>query len=129
MNAKKSSVRAMQTVLVAGIVVASGSALGQQSADIVIGAERATSLMRNKPTEVISITRHVSYADLDLATKKGDSELEKRINDAATAVCKRLDSLQSPKGAQDMYCVKKAVDGAMTQAHAAISAASAAAAK
>jgi len=129
MNAKTLSVRAIQAALLAGMVVASGSAFGQQSSDILIEAVRPTTVMRNSPNAVVSLKHHISYADLDLATQKGDRELEKRINEAATAVCKRLDALVPPEKPEDTSCVKKAVDSAMVQARAAISAVSAAAVK
>lgn len=129
MNVKRSSVRTMQAALLAGVVVASASALGQQPTDVVVEAARPTVVMRNGPNEVVSVTRHISYADLDLATQKGDRELEKRVNSAANAVCKRLDTLQPAEKPVDLTCVKKTIAGAMVQARAAISAASEAAAR
>jgi UrcA family protein len=110
-------------------MLACGYVLAEQRADIVIEAARPTAAMRGAPDEVISVRHQVSYADLDLATQKGDRELEKRINDAATAVCKRIDAIQPPQQPEDNFCVRQALDGAMKQAQAAISAASVAAAK
>jgi len=128
-SVKRSSVRTMQAALLAGVVLASGSALAQQTSDVVVEAARPAVVMRNGPNEVLSVTRHISYSDLDLATQKGDRELEKRINYAATAVCKRLDTLQPAEKPADLMCVKKTIAGAMVQARAAISAASEAAAR
>jgi UrcA family protein len=128
-SAGKFSAGALRLALLAGgLVAASGSALADEPKEVVIEAARPTQFMRGTPSEVLSIKRQVSYADLDLATQKGDRELEKRINEAAIAVCKRIDQLQPPEQIADTSCVKKTLKGAMAQAQAAISAASAAAA-
>lgn len=128
MSTNRPSVRVVQAALWAGMVVAAGSALGQQATDVVIQAARPTTVMRAGPNEVVSVTRHVSYADLDLATQKGDWELEKRVNDAAKEVCKRLDKVQPAQRPSDLNCVKETVAKAMEQVHIVVSAASNAAA-
>lgn len=125
----KSSLHTIQaTLLTAGAVLACGYVLADQPAYIEIQAVRPT-MMRGMPDTVVSVSHQVSYADLDLATQKGDRQLEKRIDDAAVAVCKRIDTIQPPESIQDRSCVKKAVYNAMIPARAAISAASQAAAQ
>jgi len=131
MTLKKTSLHAVQAALLAGgIIAAAGPALAQQPGVVVIETARpAPHLGGGTPDEVISLRRQVSYADLDLATQKGDRELEKRISEAATAVCAQLDKIEPSQRPEDTSCVSKTVDRAMVQARAAISAASAAAAK
>lgn len=74
---------------------------------------RQTRLMN---AEVISVSRAVNYADLDLSKPSDATELEKRINDTARDVCREVNVL-TPKttfvivGGQD--CVKSATDDAM----------------
>jgi UrcA family protein len=130
MNTMKSSLRSLlATLLAGGSLLACGYVIADEPANIQIEAARPTTTVRGAPDEVVSVKHQVSYADLDLATQKGDRELVKRIGDAAAAVCKRIDTIQSLQNQEDRSCVKDAVDGAMIRARAAISAASTAAAK
>jgi len=129
MPTTKFSLRTLRATLWAGgASLAFGYVLADEPANIQIEAARPTMSFRGAPDEVVAVRHQVNYADLDLATQKGDRELEKRIADAAAAVCKRIDAIQSPQDHADRSCVKDAIDGAMIQAHAAISAASRAAA-
>jgi len=79
------------------------------------------------PIEVISVSRNVSYADLDLAKHSDAAELEKRISDTAKAACDELNSLYPnnlyPPVPSDQNCVKSARDQAMTVAKLVIAAA------
>jgi UrcA family protein len=72
------------------------------------------------PVELVSLTRHVSYADLDLALHADVMELEQRVHDMAETACKQLSdtfpAVESESRESDMpKCVEKAVAGAMTQ--------------
>jgi len=129
MKGTLSAWRGMQMTLVAaGVVMASAPALAQQPAQVTIQAERPAKVVGRSytgvPIELVTLTRRVSYADLDLTTHAGATELEKRVSDTAKDACKQLDTLY-PLTAADTgpSCVKKATDDAMTQAHAAIAAA------
>jgi len=77
------------------------------------------------PIEVVQLSRKVGYADLDLSSHAGATEFEKRINDTAKAACKQLDTLYPITASADATsaCIKGAVEGAMTKAHALIAAA------
>lgn len=81
---------------------------------------------RGDPVQVAQLSQVVSYADLDLATHTGATQLEHRINNAAKTVCKELERLY-PSGTQQGLgsgsCVNDAVKGAMAQANVAIAAA------
>ncbi len=79
------------------------------------------------PIEVISVTRHVQFGDLDL-TEKGDvAKLRDRIWAAAKAGCDQLESefpsTQYPPSPPNQDCVKAASDKAMSVADEVIAAA------
>jgi UrcA family protein len=64
--------------------------------------------------ELISLSRGVSYADLDLSRASGAAELETRVRNAAKEVCQELNRQYPRTGGQYVYantdCVKKATD-------------------
>jgi len=81
------------------------------------------------PIEVLSLSRVVSYADLDLTTQAGVAEFQKRIHDAAQTACDQIAAqypaqLYIPTPA-NQDCVGAATDGAMPQARQVIAAAQA----
>lgn len=129
MNSKKSlNFRLQCTLAAVGILAGSGLALAQPADEITITGVRASRVVGRSPTtgapiEEMSLTRKVSYSDLDLTTHLGATELEKRVNDTAKALCQKLDQLSPLSKAQGPSCVKQAADAAMVQAHAAIAAA------
>jgi UrcA family protein len=77
--------------------------------------------------EIISVSRAVSYADIDLSKGPGANELEKRIRDTANDVCQELNR-RYPRSGIYIYvstdCVKSATDDAMAVAKQVIAAAS-----
>jgi UrcA family protein len=106
-----------------GFAIAAGAAVAQPTEVVVVEAERA--LKAPSPSSVatvreVSLQGWVRYADLDLATGAGASELHKRIEQTATSLCKELDD-KYPLIVDDS-CVKNAVKGAMADADKAIDA-------
>ena len=77
--------------------------------------------------ELISLTRHVSYADLDLTKQSDVNELEARIKKMAKDSCKRLDEMYPPSmyppATSGQDCVKMAVADSKTQIDRAVSSA------
>jgi UrcA family protein len=76
-----------------------------------------------QPVEVVHLSRVVSYADLNLATQSGVTQLEKRINDAAKSVCNELELLMptgTSKGVGSGSCVNDATKDAMAKARVAM---------
>ena len=74
------------------------------------------------PIERVQVDRTVSYADLDLATTSGETELVRRVTEAAKEACEQVHSAD-PVDLSDMddaSCVRTAADGALKQAKAAI---------
>lgn len=70
------------------------------------------------PVELVSLTRHVSYADLDLTLHADVMELEQRVHDMAETACKQLTDTfpRVDRHENDVpNCVEKAVADAMTQ--------------
>jgi UrcA family protein len=117
------------TLLTLGAVLAGGVLAAEQVGEVTVEATRETKIVGRSysgvPIEVISLTRRVSYADLDLTTQSGAAELEKRVNETAQAACKELDTLYPLTAAGGPACVKSTVDESMVQVRAAISAAAA----
>jgi UrcA family protein len=74
-------------------------------------------------TEVMRLSREVSYADLDVSTHSGAIKLEARIKDAAKAVCKELNAMYPMGSEVDLpsgSCVREATKSARSQLKAAI---------
>jgi UrcA family protein len=113
-----------------GMTGAAAMAATSSPQDIDIRASKLETLtVRHSRTgiqdEVVQLSRQVSYADLDLATKQGAHELENRIHQTAAQVCDRLGSFYTDgsffaKWEADRQCVQGAVDGAMQQAKVAV---------
>lgn len=120
------------TALVGGF--AGGSALAQEqvkfsggatSAEVTVIAPRLLirKLGRDAvgvPTEVVSLTRHVNYADLDLKKPADDQTLEKRVDDMAKVACDQLAALYPMAAPESPDCIREATDGAMRQVDEAI---------
>jgi UrcA family protein len=62
------------------------------------------------PIKVVSISTGVSYADLDLTTQAGASELQKRVSDTAKAACAKFKAKYpfAKYKTSDRECVKDA---------------------
>jgi UrcA family protein len=83
---------------------------------------------RGPLVEVVSISRGVNYADLDLTSAAGQSTLKSRIHSTAVAACKQLDDetrgrVYPPKGATG--CERDASADALKVADRVIAAANA----
>jgi UrcA family protein len=70
--------------------------LAEQTADVVVQVDRPEITVKMRPgsaVKEVSLAQHVSYADLNLTTSAGVTELEKRVRVAAATVCKKLDDV------------------------------------
>jgi UrcA family protein len=65
--------------------------------------------------ELISLTRHVYYGDLDLAKHADVMELEKRVSDIAKDSCDQLAKMYPVSGHNSPNCVDKAAASAKPQ--------------
>ena len=75
------------------------------------------------PTEEVTVTRRVSYADLDLKTHAGTQALKARIEKAAELACKQLDELYPLEQEEAPTCIKESAAKADRQVQEAIAAA------
>ena len=74
------------------------------------------------PMERFWVDRKVSYADLDLTTTAGSTELMRRVSEAAKEACTQVHAAD-PVDLSDMddsSCLRTATDGALKQINAAI---------
>ncbi len=114
-----------------GIISTSGLAFAQTQTssptEITITGERTSKIVGRTstgvPIEEMTLTRKVSYSDLDLASSAGASELEKRVHETAKELCAKLDKLNPLAQPSGKECIRKATDPALAEAHAAITAA------
>jgi UrcA family protein len=128
MDGKTHTSRTLQLALaVFGLAIAGGVAAAEPAVEVTVEAARPTTTVERSytgtPVEMITLTRHVSFADLDLTTHAGAVELEKRVNDSANAACTKLDTLYPLTAKQSPACTKTSTDKAMVQVRAAIAAA------
>ncbi len=130
MNSRNPLASSLTCALAAiGIISASELALAQTqtAAEITITGERSSKIVGRStigaPIEELTLSRKVSFSDLDLTSSAGASELEKRVNETAKDLCAELDKLRPLEPATGRDCVKKTSEPALAQAHAAITAA------
>jgi UrcA family protein len=91
---------------------------GSRMTQEVVGRSSST----GAPIEEVTLRRHVPYADLDLSTHSGVTELQKRIDATAQETCRELDKMfpLSQNNDSTRSCVSKAVKSARPQAQEAI---------
>lgn len=108
-----------------------GAQVGSQTAQVTVQASHNVHRRQigmsetGIPLEEISLSRHVSYADLDLTSAQGLDELDKRIETTAKEACQQLKTLYPLEQweTDNAACVADAVHGAKEQLHAALVAA------
>jgi UrcA family protein len=88
--------------------------------EIVIVEPLRQRSMIGAPIQTVSLSRHVSYQDLDLNSPNGAYEFRQRIRTAAHAICNKL-AFRYPVGTPDTRgCYKSAETQAQAQADAII---------
>lgn len=78
---------------------------------------------------VLTLTRRINYADLNLTRPADAKRLDKRIDAAADQICGDLAHDAIPAKLMSLNCVNNAIRGAMQRANVAIAAAKLAAAE
>lgn len=120
-------------VAAAAAAMVTTMAIAQQPEGVTVEAVRQAKVVGRTssgvPIEQITLTRKVSYTDLDLKTQAGAAELEKRVKDTAKSACDELDTLYplTKTAAETATCVKKSTDDAMVMVRRAIAVAAVAA--
>ena len=109
----------------AGLLIGAGGALAQNAEppkeDATVGGVTVTAprtIEQNRDgvtSQVVTMSVHVPYGDLDLHTPQGLAELDSRVKKAATYVCTRLSGLYPNGYPDDIGCEKEAVSGAQPQ--------------
>jgi UrcA family protein len=74
----------------------------------------------NAPLEKVSLSTHVAYSDLDLASRSGARELRLRVREAARDVCGQLADAYPVYQLNGTSCFKTAVENGLVRANAAI---------
>ena len=72
------------------------------------------------PIRLVSVSRVVTYRDLDLATPWGARELESRIKQAARSACREIDVFHPIATSDSPPCYRAAVEDALAQAQIAV---------
>jgi len=75
------------------------------------------------PTEEVTVTRRVSYADLDLKKYSDVQALKQRVKEAAKLACKQIDTLYPQEQSDTRSCIGQSVAEADRQVDEAIAAA------
>ena len=108
-----------------GTFAFSGAAFAQQpEGDFVVSSSRTGAVAHASVTgasdQVISISRRVSFADLNLATYSGSQEVEARVRSAAKTLCDKLDQMYPTSLINVQACVGNAVSKGMADVRVAI---------
>jgi UrcA family protein len=99
-------------LVAAGCVAFAGPVAGQAMEAVTVEAARVVEVGRTiygAPEQQVVLRRGVSTKGLDLATPAGQAELDKRVNETATALCKELDKMYPLTDPQKKDCVRDAV--------------------
>ena len=116
--------------LIAGFAVEGGTARAQQGStleEITVVAPRLVTRTDRTPigprVELISLTRHVVYRDLNLTLHNDVVTLEKRVNDIARESCDTLAKMYPMSDPNTPNCVEQAVRDAKKQVDQVVAAA------
>ncbi len=123
MTGKTLTVQAACMVLVASMAIDAGVARAQQAGtleEITVVAPRLVTRQAGRTAagsnvELISLTRHVVYSDLNLTLHNDVMTLEKRVNDVAKEACDTLAKMYPLSDPNTPNCVEQATKEAKAQ--------------
>lgn len=109
--------------LVASLTIESGAAQAQQNGtlqEITVVAPRLVTRQAGRTAagskvELISLTRHVVYSDLNLTLRNDVMELEKRVSEVAKEACDTLAKMYPLSDPNTPNCVEQAAKDAKAQ--------------
>ena len=105
------------TLAVSAICAFPAAALAQQPQDeLVVSSARSVGASH----QAVSVSRRVSYADLNLGTYSGAQEIEARVRSTAKALCDKLDGMYRTSGIDVETCVRRTISKGMADVRAAI---------
>jgi UrcA family protein len=83
---------------------------------VTVTAPRTIEQNRDGVTlQVVSMSVHVPYGDLDMHSAAGAAELDKRVTKAADYICNSLASMYPNGYPETFFCAKQAVSDAQPQ--------------
>jgi len=106
-----------------GCLMISGLSVAQDIPEVTVEAPHMVTVGPPGHSSAVSIVYKVGYADLNLATPAGASELQKRVRDSADRACAQLIKLYPETGAAERRCAEEAAKSGLAQANKAIAAA------
>ena len=116
--------RGSSAALLLGLCLSTSALAGNKLPSITVQAAASKTIVGRStigaPIEQATRTRRVSYTDLDLTTYAGAKTLKRRVREAASEACRKLDDLYPLEERQAPMCVEDAVAGASRQVHGAI---------
>ena len=119
-----------RSLIAAAIASMTTIAVAQQVPEVTVVADKPVPAQgrtaSGHPVEVVQLSRVVSYADINVASRMGAKVLEQRVADAAKAVCDELVRLYPTGSSQELgtgSCVTDTVKAAAPRVQAAIAAA------
>lgn len=129
MNGRHGFVRKLGVALIVAGISFGGAVLADNvlptisiSASVVSKKALSTS-SSGVPTEEVTVTRRVSYADLDLKKHSDVQTLKRRIEEAAKLACEQIDTLYPLERPESPSCIRQSVAKADREVAAAITAA------
>jgi len=116
------------SLTIAGLIVAGAAMAAEPPAEITITATQQAKVVVGRtaigaPIELVTLTRHVSYSDLDLSKSADAATLEGRVTQTVKDACKELDDRYPLEPNTASECIKTSTDKAMVQVHQAVAAA------
>lgn len=109
------------------LAAASASAVAQEKhVTIQAGAVQETAVGRSYiDIEELKVKRTVSYANLDLTTASGASELRNRVMDAAKDTCEQIAAANPTDlpSTSDYSCIRRVTERGLERANVAVAAA------
>jgi UrcA family protein len=106
----------------------SGAAVAQEPEDeLIVSSSRSGGVAHRSSSgvseQVISLSRRVKYADLNVGTYSGYQEIEARVRSTAKSLCDKLDQMYPTLDVDTKTCVRSTVSKGMADVRAALVAA------
>jgi UrcA family protein len=114
-------VKIISAISAGALMLLCGNLMAQNPAEVKVEATRVLSKETNSrgptnfPMTDLSLAYGVSLAGLNLATKSGADEAEKRVNAAAAAACKEIGRQYPEATSSENQCVREAAKKAMAK--------------
>jgi len=119
--------RSASAVAIAVMATAAVAQSSTQLPEVKVAADKPIVTQGRTPAgqrvEMVTLSRVVNYADINIATASGAAVLKQRVSDNAKAVCEDIAKLYPLPPSGTELCIEKAMKAATPQVQAAIDAA------